>query len=265
MSSKQISNGKEIDKSRVAKAFSSAAGQYDQLAEAQKRIAGRLLSHCPQADSVLDIGCGTGYWTRKLRDHCQASQVYGLDLAPGMLAYAQQQPGSQGIDWLCADAEALPLEPESLDLIFSSLAIQWCNDYHQLFFGIYNSLKPGGQAFICTLLPGTLNELKQSWAEVDDAEHVNNFVALESLAEAIQSQGLEISRSESYTETLHYPDLRGVIDSIKGIGAHHVQGENHLTGRKAIIKLKQAYEGFRVEQGLPVSYQVLELRLKRPE
>lgn len=264
-----MSDSKIIDKKRVAKAFSSAAGQYDQLAEAQKHIAGRLLADAskkyPQARHVLDIGCGTGYWTRRLRDAYQAEQVFGLDLAPGMLAYAEQQGNNQAIDWLCADAEALPLENQSLDLVFSSLAIQWCNDYSQLFSGIYRCLKPGGQAFIATLLPGTLDELKQSWARVDSAEHVNNFVGLECLTQAITAQGLTVEQQDIYTETLYYPDLRGVTDSIKGIGAHHVQGENHLTGRKAIIQLKQAYEEFRQEQGLPVSYQVLALQLQRPE
>ncbi|MBB1485598.1 malonyl-ACP O-methyltransferase BioC [Oceanospirillum sediminis] len=256
---------KPIDKQRVARAFSSAASQYDQLAEAQKRIAGRLLALCPPAERVLDIGCGTGYWTRRLRDHCQAKQVHGLDLAPGMLEYAAQQGQNDAIDWVCADAEALPMEPGSLDLIFSSLAIQWCTDYQALFNGIARCLAVQGQACIATLLPGTLYELEQSWAQVDHGQHVNQFLPLEELTRAITTAGLSLSACDEYTETLYYPDLRGVTDSIKGIGAHHVQGDNRLTGRKAIIGLKQAYEQYRTELGLPVSYQVVLLTLTKNE
>lgn len=252
-----------IDKRKVAKAFGEAAIQYDQLAEAQKRIAGRLLELCPKAQKVLDIGCGTGYWTRRLREHCQAEQVIGLDLAQGMLDFAEKAGDNSKLQWLCADAEQLPLPEQSLDLIFSSLAIQWCENTSALFAGIQRCLNVGGQAFIATLVPGTLSELAQSWAQVDQAQHVNQFIPSVRLIQQLQAEGLTLLSAEQYTETLYYPDLKAVFASIKGIGAHHVQGENHLTGRQSILKLKAAYEQLRTDQGLPVSYQVLILQLKR--
>lgn len=261
--SKSQSSRPPIDKLKVAKSFGDAAAHYDQLAEAQKRIAGRLLNLCPKAEHILDIGCGTGYWTRQLRDHCQAKQVIGLDLAQGMLDYAQKVGDNATIQWLCADAEQLPLPEQSLNLIFSSLAIQWCENTPALFAGIHRSLKKGGQAFIATLVPGTLSELAHSWAQVDQAQHVNQFIPSEVLIEQLQAQDLTVLNAEQYTETLYYPDLKAVFASIKGIGAHHVQGENHLTGRQALLKLKAAYEQQRTDQGLPVSYQVLILHLQR--
>lgn len=262
---------KPRDKSKIADAFSKAAGQYDRLAEAQKRIAQKVLDLCPTSTSAenrirnaLDIGCGTGHWTRRLRDHTQALQVTGLDLAEGMLRFADEQPDNQCIQWLCADAEQLPLPAESLDLVFSSLAIQWCNDYHALFNSIARTLKPGGEAHIATLLPGTLCELEQSWAQVDNKTHINRFTDAEILVHAIRQAGLTLSATNSYCETMFYPDLRAVFDSIKGVGAHHTEGEAGLTGRRSLLKLKQAYESLRTPEGLPVSYQVLILSITKP-
>ena len=262
---------KPRDKSKIADAFSKAAGQYDPLAEAQKRIAQKVLDLCPSPDAnsapiaqALDIGCGTGYWTRRLRDHTQANQVTGLDLAEGMLSFARQQSNNDHIQWLCADAEQLPLSAESLDLVFSSLAIQWCNDYDALFSNIARSLKHGGMARIATLLPGTLCELEQSWAQVDNKTHINQFTNQQRLTQAIQNSGLILSATDHYRETMFYPDLRAVFDSIKGVGAHHTEGDAGLTGRRSLLKLKQAYESLRSPEGLPVSYQVLILSLHKP-
>ncbi|OOV88934.1 malonyl-[acyl-carrier protein] O-methyltransferase BioC [Oceanospirillum linum] len=259
------------DKSKIADAFSKAAADYDQLAQAQKRIAQKVLDLCPTSTSAesrighaLDIGCGTGYWTRRLRDHSQAQQITGLDLAEGMLRFADEQPDNQRIQWLCADAEQLPLPAENLDLVFSSLAIQWCNDYHALFGSIARTLKPGGEAHIATLLPGTLCELEQSWAKVDNKTHINRFTDAQILIHAIRKAGLTLSATDAYCETMFYPDLRAVFDSIKGVGAHHTEGEAGLTGRRSLLKLKQAYETRRTSEGLPVSYQVLILSLRKP-
>ncbi|WP_417596704.1 malonyl-ACP O-methyltransferase BioC [Oceanospirillum sp.] len=261
---------RQRDKRKIADAFSKAAGQYDQLAEAQKRIAQKVLELCPTAgsdeseiESVLDIGCGTGYWTRRLRDQTQARWVTGLDLAEGMLRFADEQSDNQHIQWLCADAEQLPLPAESLDLVFSSLAIQWCNDYHALFSSIARTLKLGGEAHIATLLPGTLCELEQSWAKVDKKTHINRFTDEQTLIHAIRQAGLTLSATDQYCERMFYPDLRAVFDSIKGVGAHYSEGDAGLTGRHSLLTLKQAYETMRRSEGLPVSYQVLILSLRK--
>ncbi len=55
---------------RVARAFSRAAPRYDALASAQRDIGETLWQTLPQsAQHVLDLGCGTGYWTQRLASH----------------------------------------------------------------------------------------------------------------------------------------------------------------------------------------------------
>src|SRR5690625_3786235 len=60
------------------------------------------------------------------------AQLLGLDLAEGMLQFARSQRTARA-NWLCADAEALPLAPASVDLVYSSLSIQWCEQLGTLF------------------------------------------------------------------------------------------------------------------------------------
>ena len=141
---------------RVARAFSRAAPRYDDLASAQRDIGEVLWQTLPEsAQHVLDLGCGTGYWTQRLAEHYPDAAITGLDLAPGMLAHAQAQYGD-AIRWQQGDAAALPLSDASVDLVFSNLAIQWCPDIGAVMQELARVLAPGGQARITTLLPGTL-------------------------------------------------------------------------------------------------------------
>ena len=84
--------------------------------------------------------------------------------------------GGASCDWLVADAEALPLVNDSVDLVFSSLALQWCYRPDHLFAELARVLKPGGICVFTSLGPDTLRELRAAWAAVDAHQHVNAFL-----------------------------------------------------------------------------------------
>jgi ubiquinone/menaquinone biosynthesis C-methylase UbiE len=142
-----------LNKHRIADSFSRAAQTYDAAAELQRQIGHQLLESLPDTrpDRVLDLGSGTGYFTPLLRQRFASSQLVSLDLAQGMLAYARQHRPDSHAAWVCGDAEALPLASDSLDLIFSSLAIQWCERPDRLFAEIARVLRPGGRFVVATL------------------------------------------------------------------------------------------------------------------
>ncbi|MFC6674186.1 methyltransferase domain-containing protein [Marinobacterium aestuariivivens] len=117
--------GYRIDKRKVADSFSQAASTYDNVARLQQEVGEELLLTIPEGtfERVLDLGCGTGYFTQQLTRLAGRPEVLGLDLAPGMLHYARQQYSHLPIQWVGGDAEQLPLADRSVDLVFSSLAI----------------------------------------------------------------------------------------------------------------------------------------------
>ncbi len=244
---------------RVAHAFSRAAPRYDALATAQRQIGQRLWDALPaDARNVLDIGCGTGYWTQQLAERYPRTQVTGLDLAPGMLEQARQQYGD-AIAWQQGDAAALAFNDRSVDLVFSNLAIQWCRDIGAVMDNIYRVLRPGGQAHITTLLPGTLEEIALAWQRPEALLQTPHHASVE---RAIADSGLTVARQNAAVERFYYPDLRAVMASIKGIGAQLPRPQTKLT-RADIVVAQARFEQLRQPEGLPVSYHCLTLHLEK--
>ncbi len=254
---------KQLDKKKVAQSFSRAAPTYDSVAQLQRDIGAQLFSQLPDdlpAQSVvLDLGSGTGFFTRQLAAKYRESQLIGLDIAEGMLHYAAEQ--HDGINWLCSDAELLPIADNSVDIIFSSLAIQWCNNLPQLMAELARVLKPGGQVHIATLGPDTLYELKSAWQQVDDYVHVNRFQSSPNLIAAINPAQLVVNEPQQEIRILYYERLNELTRELKALGAHNINSgkQEGLTGRARLFSFKNAYESFRTPQGLPATYDVIYL------
>jgi len=262
----------QLNKERIAVSFSKAAQTYDSSAAFQREVGNQLLSMLDlqsKAAQIVDLGCGTGYFTEQLllQSHCLDSSVIGLDIAQGMLKYASTQHDNSRVQWLCSDGESLALAENSVDVFFSSLAIQWCERPDKLFSEIKRVLKPGGVALFSSLGPNSLCELKASWAKVDQHVHVNQFIALECLLAALPS-GLNVETVQQKNWLLEYSELKQLTTDLKNIGAHNMNsGERKgLTGRARIIGFKRNYECYRQENGmLPASYEVYFLKLSKTE
>ena len=250
------------DKRRVADSFSRAASSYDSVARLQRQVGQQLLDLLPndhQPVQVIDLGCGTGYFTEKLAKKYAIAELTGIDFAQGMLAFSSTEHGAAG-RWLCGDAENLPLADDSVDLIFSNLAFQWCEQLPLLAAEIARVLKPGGRLAFTSLGSETLCELKASWAQVDDYVHVNHFLDAGDWREAFSHVGLDFQYFETDRCEFSYRDLRHLTDELKGLGAHNVNTgqQKGLTGREQIRTLIQAYEQFRNTSGqLPATWDII--------
>ncbi|MGH1372708.1 MAG: malonyl-ACP O-methyltransferase BioC [Cellvibrionaceae bacterium] len=261
-----------VDKSKVAGSFGRAAKTYDSVAGLQRQIGHCLLQNIstPKDHSSrrwLDLGCGTGYFTPKIRERlCRDhGETLGLDLSHGMLEYARENREGP-FSWLCADAENLPLQDSSLTGVFSSLAIQWCADLPRLFQELARVLNLEGEVHIATLGPRTLTELRQAWHQVDDYTHVNRFAEEQMIRDAIDQSELSIIDWQCEDIVLQYDQVRELTYELKTLGAHNMNhGQSSgLTGRQRIIKFKRAYESFRQADGkLPATYEVFYIRLKK--
>lgn len=263
---RQFLQPEKIAKQAIANSFSRAAKTYDAVASLQRDVGEKLLQTLQpdeRVELVLDLGCGTGYFTEALQKKFPCSDVIGLDLAEGMLQFARARHPDK-FNWLCGDAEQLPLADESVDVIFSSLALQWCADMPRLLAELRRVLKPGGQIAFSTLGPRTFHELKSAWQQVDDYVHVNSFVEPETLSAQVQAE-LQLKAFVRVDEVLEFANLTDLTRSIKALGAHNMnQGRAPgLSGRKKIAAFKIAYESFRRNNLLPATYDVYYLCAER--
>jgi ubiquinone/menaquinone biosynthesis C-methylase UbiE len=101
---------------------------------------------------VLDIGCGTGQLTARLRAELGAKEVIGCDAAPGMLSQARSR--SPEITWLQGTAESIPLPDGTIDAVVSTEAFHWFNQPAAL-EEFHRVLAPGGHVVIALVNPHT--------------------------------------------------------------------------------------------------------------
>lgn len=259
----------QLDKRLIRESFDRAAAGYDEVAILQQEVGQRLLERLEliklEPSRIIDVGAGTGQLSSELARRYKGSEVIAVDLAPKMLNQARQRLGMTA-RWfgkqrfLCGDADHLPLADNSVEMIFSNFAIQWCSDLDQTFVEFQRVLKPGGLLLFTTFGPDTLKELRQAWRAVDDAVHVNSFIDMHDIGDAMLRAGFSDPVMDTERLTLTYKDGMAVMRDLKAMGAHNISaGRNHsLTGKAKLKQMLAAYEGFRNDEGLlPASYEVV--------
>ncbi|MDR1424341.1 MAG: methyltransferase domain-containing protein [Azoarcus sp.] len=259
-------------KHAVRRAFERAASTYDAAAHVQRETAQRLFAFAggypPEAPvrRMLDAGCGTGRSTRALVARFPGALCLALDFSTAMLGRARTVWGAAQVVPLAADIERLPLAANSIDLYWSSLALQWCEPEAALTEAA-RVLVPGGAAWIATLGPRTLNELRTAFAAVDDDAHTIEFRSLSDWCDASRHTGLTVTAQADETLFDFASDLRALIGNIKAIGARTVfdARRRRTLGRRGWQTLQSAYEAFRSSDGLlPTTYDLILLALRKP-
>ncbi len=139
---------------------------------------------------LLDLGCGTGRYLRRLPSGCY--RVTAVDLSRGMLARARQDTGSREIRWLQASVTCLPFQPRSFDRVMSGLVIDHVPSLDRFFGGINTVLAPDGRAVVAGVHPD-MQRLTGSDIEVQGGRgatrisgHIHEVAALVAAAEAAQ-------------------------------------------------------------------------------
>lgn len=245
---------------RVARAFSRAAEHYDRRAGAQRYIGEGLWQTLPEtAASVVDVGCATGDWTRRLAARYPGASVMGVDIAPGMLAEARKHGGR--VRFREGSAEALPVDAQGVELVFSNLALQWCQNMDAVMAEFARVLAPGGRACVTTLLDGTLGEIGEVFKRPDA---LLAYTGRDAHRRAARAAGLTITRDGAHLERFYYPDMAAVMASIKGVGAQIARPQSQGLTRRDLKAATARMEALRTPQGLPVSYRCLTLVVERP-
>jgi malonyl-CoA O-methyltransferase len=255
----------ELSRNNIRRAFDRAANSYDTYAVLQREVGNRALSRLGfmqiQPTTVVDLGAGTGHCARHLESDYKRARVVLLDIAPNMLKIARER-GKRWFSrahYVCGDALNIGMKSETVDLVFSSLAFQWCFDLTAVFRECKRILRPGGLLLFSSLGPDTLMELRRAWSEVDELPHVNRFLDMHDVGDALIASGLSAPVMDREYLTLTYQDIFAVMRDLKGIGAHNSLEDRRrgLTGKATLGKVQTAYEQFRRDGLLPATYEIV--------
>lgn len=263
-------NAFEIDKPALRRAFNRAASSYDTAAVLQREVCNRMLERLDyikyQPTRVLDAGCGTGWGTRQLAQRYVSAHVVALDIAQGMLHAARDKSGwwrklfdSGKSSYACADVEALPLAASSMELVWSNLTVQWCNDLPATFVELQRVLKVGGLLMFSTFGPDTLKELRAAFDSVDGYNHINRFADMHDIGDMLVAAGFAEPVMDMEYITLTYHDVKAVMQDLRNIGAHNVTAgrAQGMMGKKAWNTVLKNYETMRRDGKLPATFEVI--------
>ena len=127
--------------------------------------------------SVVDLGCGYGWFCRAARE-LGAADVTGVDISEKMLARAGELTADPQIHYQRSDLESLELNENSLDLVYSSLALHYLPTLDTLFAKVQRALKPGGSLVFSMEHPIYTCATRQGWLTDDSGERfwgVNHY------------------------------------------------------------------------------------------
>ncbi len=190
------------------------------LARAADDLANRIALQNRRFDRVLCLGASGGYLRRALATQSQADigQLIESDLTANLLP----QGG------VVIDEEALPIKPQSLDLIVSLWGLHHVNDVPGALLQARRALKPDG--LFLAALPGgvTLAALRAAFIETESRllggvqAHVHPYADLQDLAGLMQRAGFSLPVADSDIVRVRYQNPYRLLDDLRGMGEANV-------------------------------------------
>jgi malonyl-CoA O-methyltransferase len=250
---------------KIQRGFSESAKSYDRFSGLHRGIADALLAQVikqPAPSALLDVGCGTGYLTVRLKEHWPQSKIIGLDFAQGMLNIARSK--NDNIAWILADGNNLPFSDGRFNILISNLTYQWAGDLSRTFTEARRVLVPNG-VLACTLFGyDTCQELFQSLDEAKPkAFQFNRLPDGLQVREALATSGFKNAKVSSECIKIEFSDMHGLIAWLKSIGANNLSREGYL-GPEAVSRAASIYrKKFSYLQGVGTTFEVIRVYVKR--
>ena len=210
---------------RLVRASESAA--FAEAAVLHREVAKRLLERLEfiklQPKRVLDLGCGVGLATPGLRQLYPKAQIIVADQAAGFVRQGRKAASRwRRLPGVVSGLGRLPFATSSMDLIFSSLVLHRVSDLAMAVREFQRVLTPGGVLMFATFGPDSLKELRAAWASVDEAGHVQSFVDMHDIGDALVGARLADPVMDLDHFTLTYADVEGVFTDLTALGLRNV-------------------------------------------
>jgi malonyl-CoA O-methyltransferase len=249
----------------ICKAFNDHAVQYEQAAQVQYEIGERLFERLDLIKMnprvILDLGCGPGVFSKRLKKRYPNAQIIGFDLALGMLLQAKKKQ-SFFRKWplIQGDMAIMPFASGLFDLIFSNQVIHWSPSLSSVFSELYRVMNVSGCLMFSTLGPDTFYELRKAWSTVDSHAHANDFVDMHDIGDCLLAEQFLDPVIDMEKLSAHYATLPQLLQALKAQGVRNIHAlrKTGLTGRDSWRSFEQSMLGFCTDQGkFPLTYEVV--------
>jgi len=154
------------------------------------RVLSKYLELRP-GESILDVACGSGYWTRRLAAAHGCAAV-GIDVSEREIATAQRHHSGKHCTYLLSPAETLPFQAESFDKVISVCALEHFSSDTAALEEMARVLKPNGiLAMSVDSMSGPF--VTESYRKWHAQEHfVRNYYDLDSIRTKLQDAGFQL-------------------------------------------------------------------------
>ncbi|WP_066190310.1 class I SAM-dependent methyltransferase [Gracilibacillus timonensis] len=125
-----------------------------------------------QGKAVLDLGCGFGWHCRYVKEQ-GAQSVIGVDISENMIIQAQAMTDDPEIFYIKAPLEEVSFDDEQFDVVFSSLAFHYVEDFSAICRQVYPYLKPGGMFVFSVEHPIFTARAEQDWHNDEEGNHLH--------------------------------------------------------------------------------------------
>jgi ubiquinone/menaquinone biosynthesis C-methylase UbiE len=128
-----------------------AAGKGDEMEDHHSSITDQTLAlmDIQPSDHILDLGCGTGWASRRMARVATKGEVVGLDVADEMLRRAEQTSSAfQNIKYVWGSAEKIPAADNSFSKVLSVESFYYYADQGKALDELHRVMAPGAKLFI---------------------------------------------------------------------------------------------------------------------
>ena len=233
-----------LNKRDVRRQFDRAAASFDSADFVHRVTRDGLLERLQplrvNAETILDLGAATGNTMEQLRKRFSGARVVSLDLSHDMLrAATRKRRWFSRTSFVQADAEKLPFSDASFDVVFSNLLLPWLTDPATALAEVARVLRKDGVFVFATLGPDSLLQLSRAWSRVDAGAHVNRFLDMHDIGDALVRAGLADPVLDVDHLTVKYADPVKLFQDLTRTGARNAlqQRRRGLLGRRAFEKL----------------------------
>lgn len=205
--------------------FSNAASHFDTHAAVLRELGQRLFERLDYVklvpERILDLGTATGTSQLLLAKRYPEACMIGVDSSYPMLIEATNKLSSLEKSLLIqANVVRLPLADASMDLIFANGLLPWIHEMPAFFEECRRLLKPQGLILFNSLGPDSLIELRQVWRKQDNYDHVNPFIDMHDVGDALLAAGLSDPALDTEHITISYPSVGSVLRELKALGSY---------------------------------------------